>query len=123
MAMSTGEKLLESTDLVVGLLNLFKGRDRGVMRTASTESSVPKRQIITELVERVINELGWGVRDEGLFPLKVGKLPEPERATIMALIEEHDKKLIAFANPLASTHIYSCHLALPTQHLALIGHF
>jgi hypothetical protein len=91
MSMSNGEKFLEVTDLAVGLLNLFKGR--GAHHDGGT-TGTPAKRGLAELLERMVNELGLGVRDEGLFPLKLAKLDADDRSVIEAVLATHEKRLV-----------------------------
>ncbi len=95
--MAITDRGIDGANFFLELLNLgLAMKARSGLRTFSSTggSSSPRRQIIAEMIERVVNELGWGVRDEGLFPIKIGRLPAPERLIIEKLIAEHDDKLI-----------------------------
>ena len=99
--MPIGKELLdELPSIVLGLATLFQSRRNaqhfggGVApATGGTSSGQPKKGFV-DLVERIIGELGLGVRDEGQFPIKLGKLIPDERAVIEKLVNEHDKKMI-----------------------------
>ena len=97
MSLHTGIETIEIANLAVGLLDLFRGRqthNTGAGGGSSGSPNAPAKSGVVELIERVIAELGWGVRDEGLFPIKLGQLSDEARAVIEDVLAKHDKPLV-----------------------------
>jgi hypothetical protein len=92
--MLKGAEPIEVVTLLATLTDLFfdNRRSRGGQQVVSGEST--RVSVWAQLAERIINELGIGVRDEGLFPLKLGKLSDEDRKVIEEVITVHDKRTV-----------------------------
>jgi hypothetical protein len=97
MVLPKGAETIEVVTLLATLADLFLDNRRGrgtphMGAVASPAAGTTKG--FADLIERVIGELGFGVRDEGLFPLKLAKLSNEDRAVIEELLARHEKRLV-----------------------------
>ena len=93
--MFKGAEPIEIVTLLATFADLFlDNRKRSTAPTGGTVEATSRGGGFWAFAERLINELGLGVRDEGLFLLKLGKLDAEDRKVIDEVVSTHDKRVV-----------------------------